>query len=228
METYIIFNNKNSLDDFRLGVTNIGDLPVANEIVEYENGYTIKTGTYESINIPITFTERELKSIIHYQDEIIDWLTNIKDSKLSFSFMLDKYYIVKNVTVDSISRSFNRYNAINVTFTLEPFKYQHESIITATMPTNLYNRGTVDSQPNIKIHGSGNIQLTINNETIQINNVEEYVELDSKLFLCLNPNGTSKSRDMIGNFPILTMGYNQISWVGAVTKIEILPRTAFK
>lgn len=228
MKTYIDFNNYNSFYDLDLVIVDMENIPVANEVVEYENGYTIKNGEYEPIELPIIFRSVRAKSIIEKQNDIIDWLTNLKDNKLTFSFMSDKYYIVKNVQIENITRNFNRYNTIETIFTLEPFKYKHEHIITITGPTNLFYTGTVPGELNIKIYGSGNIQLTINNETVQINNVNGYVELDSKLLLCLNSDKTSKSRDMIGHFPLLDIGSNTISWTGNVSKLEILPRTAFR
>lgn len=228
MITSINFNNYNSLYDLDLVIIDMENIPIANETVEYENGYTIRTGEYETIEIPIIFRSRKAKSIIEKQFDIIDWLTNIKDNKLTFSFMRDKYYIVKNVRVENVSKNLNRYNTIETIFTLEPFKYEYESITIITDATNIYYQGTVPGEPNIKIYGSGNIQLTINYETVQINNVNEYVELDSKLLLCLNSDKTSKSRDMIGHFPLLTRGINNISWTGNVSKVEILPRIAFK
>lgn len=228
MITYINFNNYNSLYDLNLVIIDMENIPIANETVEYENGYTIRTGEYDTIELPIVFRSRKAKSIIEKQFDIIDWLTNIKDNKLTFSFMRDKYYIVKNVITEDLTRNFNRYNTIEAIFTLEPFKYNYESVTTIPEPTNIYYKGTVPGECNIKIYGSGNIQLTINNETIQINNVNEYVELDSKLLLCLNKDKTSKSRDMIGHFPLLSKGVNNISWTGNVSKVEILPRTAYR
>ena len=228
MKTYINFNNYNSLYDFDLVIVDMENIPVANEVIEYENGYTIRTGEYEAIELPIIFRSIKAKSIIEKQSDIIDWLTNIKDNKLTFSFMNDKYYVVKNIKVENITRNFNRYNTVETIFILEPFKYEHEWAINILESTNLFYKGTVPGECNIKIYGSGNIQLTINDETVQINNVNEYVELDSKLLLCLNSDKTSKSRDMIGHFPLLTRGENNISWIGNVSKIEILPRTAYK
>lgn len=228
MKTYINFNNYNSLYDLDLVIVDMENIPVANEVVEYENGYTIRTGQYENIELPITFRSIKAKSIIEKQFDVIDWLTNIKDNKLTFSFMNDKYYVVKNIKIENITRNFNRYNTVETIFILEPFKYEHEWVINILESTNLFYKGTVQGECNIKIYGSGNIQLTINDETVQINNVEDYVELDSKLLLCLNLDKTSKTRDMIGHFPLLTRGENHISWTGNVSKVEILPRTAFR
>ena len=53
------------------------------------------------------------------------------------------------------------------------------------------------------------------------------ITLDSKLLLCLNSDGTNKSKDMIGNFPLFEYDLNTISWTGNITKIELTPRAAF-
>ena len=228
MITSIYFNHYNSFYDFDLTIVEMEKIPIPNETVEVVNGYTIRTGEYESIELPITFRTRKAKSLIEKQNNIINWLKNIEDTKLVFSFMPDKYYTVKNVQIENISRTLNKYNTVETTFILEPFKYENdENIMVLSDYTDIYYQGTISGEPNIKIHGNGNIQLTVNNETIQINNVNEYVELDSKFLLCINKDRTSKSRDMIGHFPLLGKGSNKISWKGNISKVEILPRTAY-
>lgn len=226
--TNIVFNNLNSSKDLGLAITDMANIPVANETIEMVNGYIIRTGEYLPIELPITFRSKNLKNIIDHQEEILDWLYNVKDNKLILSFMPNRYYIVKNVVVDNISRYFDKYNTISVTFTLEPFKYDiYDKTMILTKSEKIYYMGNAKGKPKLKIYGSGNIELTINSETIQIKNIDEYVELDSKFLLCLNKNQQSKSRDMSGGFPILTKGINNISWTGNVTKIELLKRTAY-
>ena len=218
--TNIVFNNLNSSKDLGLAITDMANIPVANETIEMVNGYIIRTGEYLPIELPITFRSKNLKNIIDHQEEILDWLYNVKDNKLILSFMPNRYYIVKNVVVDNISRDFDKYNTISVTFTLEPFKYDiYDKTMILTKSEKIYYMGNAKGKPKLKIYGSGNIELTINSETIQIKNIDEYVELDSKFLLCLNKNQQSKSRDMSGGFPI--------SWTGNVTKIELLKRTAY-
>ena len=226
--TNIVFNNLNSSKDLGLAITDMANIPVANETIEMVNGYIIRTGEYLPIELPITFRSKNLKNIIDHQEEILDWLYNVKDNKLILSFMPNRYYIVNNVVVDNISRDFDKYNTISVTFTLEPFKYDiYDKMMILTKSEKIYYMGNAKGKPKLKIYGSGNIELTINSETIQIKNIDEYVELDSKFLLCLNKNQQSKSRDMSGGFPILTKGINNISWTGNVTKIELLKRTAY-
>ena len=228
-KTFIYFNNYNSFSDFDLTIVDMENIPSANETVEITNGYTIKTGEYELIELPITFRIRKANSIINNIDNIIYWLTAINENKLVVSFMHEKNYIVKNVKVENISRTYSRYNTIEAIFTLEPFKYENnEGILVLNNNSKIYYTGTVPGECNIKIYGNGNIQLTINSDTVQINNVNEYVELDSKFLLCLNKDKTSKSRDMIGHFPLLIRGFNTVSWEGNVSKVEILPRTAYR
>ena len=226
--TNIVFNNLNSSKDLGLAITDMANIPVANETTEMVNGYIIRTGEYLPIELPITFRSKNLKNIIDHKEEILDWLYNVKDNKLILSFMPNRYYIVKNVVVDNISRDFDKYNTISVTFTLEPLKYDtYDKTMILTKSEKIYYMGNAKGKPKLKIYGSGNIELTINSETIQIKNIDEYVELDSKFLLCLNKNQQSKSRDMSGGFPILTKGINNISWTGNVTKIELLKRTAY-
>lgn len=80
----------------------------------------------------------------------------------------------------------------------------------------------------IKIYGTGNIQLTINNETMQINNVSDYVEIDSNLLQVRNKDGTSKDNDTLGDFVLLEKGENIISYIGEVTKIVVEYTTKYK
>ena len=94
--------------------------------------------------------------------------------------------------------------------------------------TKFYNKGDFNSNPKIVIYGTGDLQLTINDTTVQINNVVERVLLDSKLFLCLDKDNNNKSIDMIGNFPTLDIGENTITWVGNITKLDISPRIIYR
>ncbi|WP_243125757.1 distal tail protein Dit [Paraclostridium sordellii] len=190
---------------------------------------TVKTGEYENLSLDLTFRLKR-GSIWDRIDEIMDWLTNIENNNLTLSVMTDRYYLVKKVSTENIIEEYVRYGKFEVNFILEPFRYIKDEryIETSYSPIKLYYSGSYPGECNIKIYGRNNIQLTVNDETIQINNVDGYVELDSKLLLCLNRDKTSKTRDMIGNFPILTKGENIITWDGNITRVEILPRTAFK
>lgn len=232
----IIFNNISSKTDLNITVlegppTEVNQEQYEEIYIEGRSGSLIyNKGTYPDIKktFKVTILEYKSQEIYKYEDEIYKWLFCIEDNKLIYD-RNDRCYKVKKVILEDIYTNMKDLGNFNITFLCEPFKYLTiENTIELTNPQNINYLGTAIGECNIKIHGSGNIQLTINNDTIQINNVNEYVELDSKLLLCLNKDKTSKSRDMIGHFPILTRGSNEVSWIGDVSKIEILPRTAFK
>lgn len=238
-KNYIIFNNKSSYEDLEL-LLDTPSIPTSNEDVEEvevegRNGtVTIKKGTYPNKIIPLKFTlkrkyNESIEDFYLRVQEVEDWLEFIEDDNLVLYLKPNRKYIVKRIEKDDITPESQIFAKIQTNFICEPFMYLlDEQYIELKNNSNIYYQGTAPGECNIKIYGNGSIQLTINSETVQINNVNEYVELDSKLLLCLNKDKTSKSRDMIGHFPLLDKGSNAISWTGNVSKVEILPREAFR
>lgn len=238
-KNYVIFNNKHSYEDLDL-LLETPILPSSNEDVEEvevegRNGtLTIKKGTYPNKEIPLSLSllrgGNEDIVVFYERVQIVeDWLGDIEDSDLIVYLKPNRKYKVKRIETSEITPTDYRFVKFKTNFICEPFMYElNEYPIELSNNSIINYKGTVEGECNIKIYGSGNIQLTINSETVQINNVNEYVELDSKLSLCLNKDKTSKSRDMIGHFPLLSKGINNISWTGNVSKVEILPRTAYK
>lgn len=199
--------------------------------VEGRNGNLIvNKGTYKDIEKEFLLTTIDLDLDIGIIiEKIKKWLFEIKDNKLLYAID-NKYNIVKKVIIEEdIKTSFEEYGDFKIKFLCEPFYYKlNEKPITLTTQGNVYNDGDFESEPCIKIYGTGDIQLTIGSTTLQINNVVDSVTLDSKLLLCLDADGNNKSIDMIGNFPLLAQRNNTISWIGTVTKIEILPRVSYR
>ena len=62
---------------------------------------------------------------------------------------------------------------------------------------------------------------------MQINNVTDYVEIDSNLLQVRNQDGTSKDDDL-GDFILLEKGEHTISYTGTVTKIILEYTTKYK
>ena len=239
MKNYIIYNGLHSFEDMNVLVDTLS-IPFVNEVIENievngRNGsLTIRNGNYLDRVIPFKFTVLRLSNepinqFINRVDNALNWLELEGNNELITYLRPNRKYIVKAINKSVLEIENARMINIEGEFICEPFMYEvDESVITLTEASNLYYLGNVNGECNIKIYGNGNIQLTINSDTVQINNVSQYVELDSKLLLCLNKNKTSKTKDMIGNFPLLTKGINNISWSGNVSKVEILPRVAYK
>ena len=201
-------------------------------IIEGRNGTLIENkGTFPNVEKSFILTTIDLDQDIDLIIEKIKiWLFNIKDNKLLYAIP-NRYNIVKKVVIEEdIKTTFEEYGDFKIKFLCEPFYYDllEKNITITEKGTKFYNKGDFNSNPKIVIYGTGDLQLTINDTTVQINNVDERVLLDSKLFLCLDKDNNNKSIDMIGNFPTLDIGENTITWVGNITKLDISPRIIYR
>ena len=236
MEKKLIFNNICSEE---LGIIVVEGPPevLAQEeyeeiIIEGRNGTLIENkGTFPNVEKSFILTTIDLDQDIDLIIEKIKiWLFNIKDNKLLYAIP-NRYNIVKKVVIEEdIKTTFEEYGDFKIKFLCEPFYYDllEKNITITEKGTKFYNKGDFNSNPKIVIYGTGDLQLTINDTTVQINNVDERVLLDSKLFLCLDKDNNNKSIDMIGNFPTLDIGENPITWVGNITKLDISPRIIYR
>lgn len=236
MEKKLIFNNICSEE---LGIIVVEGPPevLAQEeyeeiIIEGRNGTLIENkGTFPNVEKSFILTTIDLDQDIDLIIEKIKmWLFNIKDNKILYAIP-NRYNIVKKVIIEEdIKTTFEEYGDFKIKFLCEPFYYDllEKNITITEKGTKFYNKGDFNSNPKIVIYGTGDLQLTINDTTVQINNVDERVLLDSKLFLCLDKDNNNKSIDMIGNFPTLDIGENTITWVGNITKLDISPRIIYR
>lgn len=232
-EGEIYFNNNVSLN-LNLYLENYPSIPVANEeyeevVVEGRSGnLIINKGTYPDKKIPFTFTILSSQIDIDFE-KIYEWLTEVEDNRLIFG-RADRCYKVKKVIFGNIQKEFRSIGEFDVTFLCEPFTQDLDSEVheITTSEFILYYAGNAPGDTLIKIYGTGNIQLTINDETMQINNVVDYVEIDSNLLQVRNQDGTSKDNDTLGDFVLFTKGENIISYTGAVTKIVVEYTTKYK
>ena len=232
-EGELYFNGRSNLD-LNLFLENYPSLPVCNEEfeevkVEGRNGSLyINKGTYQDKRIPFTFTILSETLDIDFI-RVYDWLSEIEDNRLVWG-KLDRCYRVKKVIFSNLEKEFRSIGEFTVEFVCEPFLED----LTATnyeITSNNFSFnyiGNAPSEPLVKVYGSGNIQLTINGETMVISNVTDYVEIDSKLLQVRNSNGTSKDNDTQGDFPLFAKGNNTISYVGTVTKITVEFATKYK
>ena len=62
---------------------------------------------------------------------------------------------------------------------------------------------------------------------MQIDDVSDYVLLDSKCKECVSSTGKSKDWDTIGNYIKLDVGNNTFELTGNITKVEITYRNTY-
>lgn len=152
-------------------------------------------------------------------DSIYEWLTGA--GKLIFSNRPDIYY--KAICVETITPEFLGVEAytMQITFTCKPFKYATSNDpVTITTPQTLKVSGSYPAAPIYKIYGSGNINLVVNGEALQIKDVVENITIDTSRLIAYKGD-TVLVNKTTGQYPMLGVGDNSISWTGTVTKVEI-------
>lgn len=220
-QAYFIFNNISSED--YLMVNKLPPIIKAQKNIqkieiEGRDGFlTQDNGTYKGTIKPVECTIMDLDNL----DFICSWLDGSAD--VIFSNEPERIYkatIISQIPFDKIAATFHNFL---IQFECQPHKYAiSDSIITLTIPETIYNGGSVNSKPVIKVYGTGSINLIINSNVINLTNVSGYVTINSDLMDCYKDT-LLKNNDMNGEFPQLIVGNNTINWTGIVTKVEILP-----
>ncbi|WP_026881345.1 hypothetical protein [Clostridium akagii] len=71
------------------------------------------------------------------------------------------------------------------------------------------------------------MQLYVNSREIIINNLVSYMTLDSVLKEAYNDTYANLNNIISGDYPYFHVGKNIITWVGNITKIEIIPNWCY-
>ena len=178
---------------------------------------TTTDGAFESYIRSTEFIVKDKKKI----DEIC---AHFKGSGwLIFSSEPDRKYKARVANQIEFSHVIRHFKRFVVEFEVQPFGYDvFEQTITKTAPFSLFNIGTVDSEPIITIFGTGNITLYVNNQSISLKEIAGSITIDSEMQNAYN-GAASMNNKMSGEFPILSLSENHITWLGNVTKLEIQP-----
>ena len=113
-----------------------------------------------------------------------------------------------------------------ITITAEPFKEAFpatEEQLT-TSGSSVMNPTLFDSLPLLHVIGNGAGTVTVGNQIITLNNVDGYVDIDSKLMDCFKGQVNCNSDVVMDAFPKLKPGTTAISWTGGVTAVWVTGR----
>lgn len=228
MYPFFIFNNISSRDK---GIFVNRLPPIAKPEKNYEeieipgrNGKLyIDNGNFNNFTYEITCTLMPGTNI----RSISNWLNG--EGKLILSTELDKYYnvIVKNqIDFEQIYKVCNEFVVV---FDVYPISYGtiEKEININEMSTITITESTYKIKPYIKIEGSGNITLTINNKSVILNDIQEYIELDCELEEAFKDNINCNNKIYCLDFPELQVGKNVIEFLGNITNIYIKYREAY-
>ncbi|WP_346913745.1 hypothetical protein [Clostridium sp.] len=219
--------NRNYATDFNLLVSEYPNIPSLNEEVEEvlipnrSSSLTIRKNEYRDRQIKFKLKMIDIEYFWEEIDAIKLWLSDIRDNKLYYD-REDRHFVVKRVIVGDIFKELKMYGEFEITFMVKPFMIgMTNSKIFLENNFIVKNPSNFEVNPIITLYGNGNLQLTINDEILTVNNVVNDVTLNSELMICTNADGSNKLIDMLGNFPTLKVGNNNITVSGNVVKTTI-------
>lgn len=233
---FLIFKEHSSIE-FGLLVTEKGSYKGASRDITYtsipgRNGDLITdNGRYKNVTIPyklalLNNTERRFEELTH---QIKAWLSSESGYFRLWDTYDEKYYRLASYSDEvDIEQELRDLGVLSITFNCKPYKYslegQHAVIFTEA--GSLYNAESFPSSPYIKVTGNGTITLTINDSSFMLKEVDEFIELDFDMpnaYKGLEPKNNKVSGADMSTFR-LRPGYNYISWIGNIEKLEIVPR----
>lgn len=153
-----------------------------------------------------------------------EWLKG--NGKLEVSGRPGGHYLARvnnQISFEKLLRV-NPHMSFSVIFRCFPFWYKDNmpDITVTSSGSTLTNPGSVYAEPIITVYGSGDITLMVGTTIVELTDVSDSVVLDSVLKEAYK--GTTLMNDhMSGDFPVLKLGINAVSWTGTVTKVVIQP-----
>lgn len=223
MLSYFKFKNISS-DDFGMIINELP--PVVKpqkktetvEIDGFDGDITIDNG-YAAYDKQIKVTFLKFPDI----DRLNNWLTG--SGQLILSNEPDKYYDAEIFKEIKLERNKVIYTA-TITFHVQPYKHQiNGAVFTGINSVAVINEGVEKCLPIIKITGSGDVEIKIENVTICSVNIDDgFIVIDSEKQEAYKET-TLKNRNMTGEFVTLPTGYTTITTTGIVTAIEVEPRS---
>lgn len=136
-------------------------------------------------------------------------------------------YISSAIPFETIVRGRVQKRAM-VTFTCQPFKFLADETAQIYTVSGAYisNIGNVQAKPLVTVNGSGDLTLTIGDETMMLAGVVQSVTIDCLEMVAADEDGNDYTA-LTGDFFRVPVGTSQITWTGGVTSVSILPRWGF-
>lgn len=221
----LIWKGKN-VKDLGIIVENIPVIPKAKKIIDVytvpgRNGFvSVDTNAYDTTVITVP---------CHFKDGAnFEKIKSFLDGYGTLSVDGEKEYtaIIQNSIEFEQVLMFKKFA---IQFLINPIaKDIEENIISISSTSTSFEilKATTDMYPIIKITGSGDATITINNNSFVLKNMDGKYILDCDLKI-ITSNGLNAANHMQYDFPKLVPGINNIDYVGDITNFEITYRRAY-
>ena len=194
---------------------------------------------YKNVDMPIY----QINSIPHLvkadnkyelEKELLDWLNTESGDygKLYDTTILGYFcYAVCTGISEIVTTNLNKYLSTSIQFNRKPFWYSdkgQETVETTSQEFELLNPETLESEPYIKVKGSGRRWLYVNEEKFSLD-VDEYIELDTELQTAFKGTENQNTSVDCDYMPVFKSGTNNIRIdykpsTASFNGVEIIPR----
>lgn len=217
-----IWQGKDSYLDFGIVINTLPpeSIPEPNideiEIPGRDGDLTINYNSKKTYTLTMACTLLDFTRI----DEVKAWLIGSGDLIFNWQNYIFDARLINQI---DISQSLDNLGEFPLIWKIQPYKRSIDSsVITLETPQTILNPSIQNSKPVIKVYGTGDVNLVINGDIINLTNISEFVTIDSDIGDA-SKDILPKNNDMAGEFPEFISGTNYISWSGSVIKVEITP-----
>lgn len=218
--SYFVFNGIRS-DDMKIYIEHLPPIikpPERYDLIKVDGssviGVDVKGYDVYEKTVPIGLKEADIGAVMN-------WLRG--KGRLIFSNELDKYYDVYITSQIDYEKAL-RFRKANITFLTQPYK--HATGEEETTSRVVINQGNEKCLPLMTIYGSGSVDVLINGVKACSLTLTDYITLDGEIEEAYKDNlNNLQNRKMIGKFPTLQPGINEISFTGTVTQVKTLVRS---
>ncbi|MBU3100659.1 MULTISPECIES: distal tail protein Dit [Clostridium] len=224
------FGGKNSYTDYEIVISQRASIPsplrrvTTLEVPGRNSALRFDENTYEDITITVECSLKDNTSLADKVDLIKGWLIGAGESDLVFDFQPNKKYIAQVVNAINFVQAYKIFSKFIIIFNCRPFKFAvSNSAITLNTSGSITNIGTVYSEPIIKVYGTGDATLAIGSQVNKLTGISSSIIIDSTIQDCYAVDGSNMNNKMSGDFPVINIGANAVSWIGNVVKVEIIP-----
>lgn len=160
--------------------------------------------------------------------EVAEWLcAPVGYQKLEDDYDVDTYrlaYYTGPLSVESVLHKFGR---ATIEFSCKPQRYYRsgDAAVQVTKGQSVYNPTGFTALPVITVTGTGAGTLTVGGVTVDIKSMPQgklvlNSDTQNAYYGDVNLNGTISAPE----FPQLVPGDNPVSWTGAITGVEVVPK----
>lgn len=221
------FANKDSFLDFGIYMTKMPTIPsplrrvTATQIFGRDGSLKYDEGTYDDVTLSVEcgFSGDVFSRLCG----IKAWLFESGSSSLVFSFENDKKYVAQVVNSIDFEIAMRKFGRFVIVFSCEPFRYAvtEPKVSITKSNTALVNNGTVACQPIIELYGTGDLTVAIGSQQMQLKGVISKIILNSVLQDAYDDVLSNLNSKVSGEYFVLPVGSNNVSWTGNITKVDI-------